>query len=81
MAQVGAVVARSTFDDGYTILNADDDLVYAMKDDVNCNVALFSMDENNERIRRHCEKGGIAAVVENEYITICKENGRSAWIK
>ena len=30
-----------------------------------CNIALFSMDENNPRIKKHCSEGGLAAVFEN----------------
>lgn len=71
MAKVKAVIPRSTFDDGFAILNADDDLVFAMGDDLDCNIALFSMDENNERVKRHCERGGLAAVVSGDTLRIC----------
>ena len=58
--------------DGFAILNAEDDLVYQMKDDLECNIALFSMDENNPRIKQHCTNGGYAVVYENDYVTILK---------
>jgi cyanophycin synthetase len=70
MADVKSVIAKSTSDNGYAILNADDDLVYAMRRDVSCNVALFSMNKYSDRIKKHCEDGGIAAVIEDEYLTI-----------
>jgi cyanophycin synthetase len=76
LAKVKSVVARSTFDDGFAILNADDDVVYSIKDDVDCNIALFSIDETNERIKAHCEAGGWAAIVEKGYFTICKGEWR-----
>ncbi|MBX2934912.1 MAG: cyanophycin synthetase [Ferruginibacter sp.] len=72
MAKVKAVVPETTFKHGYAILNADDDLVYAMKDGLSCNVALFSMDEKNPRIVEHTKDGGYASVFENGYITIMK---------
>jgi cyanophycin synthetase len=72
MSHVKAVVARSTFDHGYSILNADDDLVYAMAKELDCNIALFSMEANNPRIKKHCSAGGLAAVIEKGYFTICK---------
>lgn len=72
MAKVKAVVPETVFPHGYAVLNADDDLVYAMKEDLSCNVALFSMDENNPRIKKHCAKGGLSAVYENGYISIMK---------
>ena len=72
MAKVKAVVPETVFNHGYAILNADDDLVYNMQKGLTCNVALFSMDENNPRIIEHTKKGGYAAVFENGYITIMK---------
>jgi cyanophycin synthetase len=72
MAKVKEVVARSTFDDGYSILNADDDLVYDMREELDCNIALFSTEENNERIIRHCKRGGMAATIEKGYLTITR---------
>ncbi|MDQ6890540.1 MAG: Mur ligase family protein, partial [Bacteroidota bacterium] len=74
MAKVKQVLPETVFRKGFAILNADDDLVYKMGKDLNCNIALFSMDENNKRIKQHCKKGGIAAVYENEYVTILKGN-------
>jgi cyanophycin synthetase len=72
MAKVKAVVPETVFKHGYAILNADDDLVYKMREGLDCNVAFFSMDENNPRIKAHCAEGGYAAVFENGYITIMK---------
>lgn len=81
MAKVKQVVPETTFKHGYAILNADDDLVYAMKEGLECNVAFFSMDENNPRIKKHCKDGGYAAVFENGYITIMKGTWKIRVIK
>ncbi len=72
MAKVKAVVPETVFPHGYAILNADDDLVYKMKEGLECNLAFFSMNENNPRIRKHCAAGGLACVFENGYISIMK---------
>ena len=72
MARVKGVVAESVLPEGYAILNADDDLVYEMRRNLKCNVAIFSLDENSPRILKHCESGGLAAIVENGFVTICK---------
>lgn len=72
MSKVKRVVAESTARKGYSVLNADDDLVFNMQDDLVSYIALFSMDEHNPRIREHCNNGGLAAIVENGFITICK---------
>ena len=74
MAKVKAVVPETVFPHGYAILNADDDLVYEMREGLDCNVALFSMDEHNPRIIAHCNKGGLATVFENGYVSILKGN-------
>jgi cyanophycin synthetase len=81
MAKVKAVVPETVFKHGYAILNADDDLVYAMRSNLSCNIALFSMDENNKRIIKHCKDGGYAAVYENGYITIMKGTWKIRVIK
>ncbi len=70
LAKLKQVVPQSTFDDGYAILNADDDLVYGMKKDLYCNVALFSITPNNPRIVEHITEGGIVAYVENNYVIV-----------
>jgi cyanophycin synthetase len=72
LAKVKAVVPGTVFPNGYAVLNADDDLVYKMRKDLTCKIALFSLDENNPRIKEHCAKGGFAAVYEHGYVTIMK---------
>lgn len=81
MARVKAVIPETTFDHGFAILNADDDLVYQMHKGLRCNVAYFSMDENNPRIQEHCQKGGYAVVFENGYVSILKGTWKIRVIK
>jgi cyanophycin synthetase len=72
LAKVKAVVPGTVFPEGYAVLNADDDLVYKMRKDLKCKIALYSLDENNPRIKEHCAKNGFAAVYEHGYVTIMK---------
>lgn len=72
MARVKAIVAENVFKTGFAVLNADDKLVMNMRENLKCNIALFSMDENNSFIEEHVKKGGIACVYENNYITLLK---------
>lgn len=72
LARVKSVVVESVLPGGYAILNADDPLVMSMSKDLECKIALFSLDENNPNIQAHCLGGGIAAVYENGYVTIQK---------
>ncbi|RSK45630.1 cyanophycin synthetase [Hymenobacter perfusus] len=74
MAAVKGVLPRTVRKNGWAVLNADDDLVYAMREKLECRVALFSMDEHNPRIREHAENGGLAAVYEEGYISIYKNS-------
>lgn len=70
LAKVKGVIPETVFPEGYAVLNADDDLVYDMRKSLECQVALFSLDENNPRIRKHCQQGGISSVYENGYLSI-----------
>jgi len=72
LAKVKGVIPEVVKPTGHAILNADDDLVYEMRHSVKGNVALFSMDENNERIKRHAKNGGLSAIYENGFITVMK---------
>ena len=72
LARVKSVVPRAVSKRGFAVLNAEDELVYKMKELVEGRVVCFSMDENNPNIRRRAERGRISCVYENGYITILK---------
>jgi cyanophycin synthetase len=74
LAKVKGVIPETVMPGGYAILNADDDRVYEMKNGLQegVNLALFSMDENNERIKKHMRNGGLSAIYEDGFITIAK---------
>lgn len=72
LAKVKAVIPETVLPEGYAILNADDELVYDMRKNINCNLALFSMDEENPHIKALQKLGGITAVYENGYVTLCR---------
>src|SRR5690554_2251583 len=81
LAKVKGVIPETVLPDGFAILNADDDLVYDMRRSINCNLALFSMDEDNPRIKAMQKLGGICAIYENGYITICRGEWKLRVIK
>lgn len=72
LARVKAVVPESVLPGGYAILNADNVHTVGMTKDLRCKHAFFSMDENNPIIKAHTAAGGLAAIYENDYVTICK---------
>ncbi len=74
LSKVKGVIPETVMPGGYAILNADDDRVYEMKNGLQegVNLALFSMDEHNERIQKHMRNGGLSAIYENGFISIAK---------
>ncbi len=72
LARVKGVVPESVLPNGYSILNADNKWTAGMAKELKCKVAYFSMDENNPLIKKHMKNGGLAAIFENGYVTICK---------
>ncbi|MDP2189187.1 MAG: cyanophycin synthetase [Sphingobacteriaceae bacterium] len=72
LARVKSVVVKSVKREGWAVMNADNGWCVKIAEDLKCNVAYFSMDENNPVVKAHCKKGGIAAIFENGFITIKK---------
>jgi cyanophycin synthetase len=72
LANLKSVVAEAVFPDGYAVLNADDRLVAAMAEKTKANIAYFTMNPESELVRKHIQQGGVAAVYENNYLSIVK---------
>lgn len=72
LARVKSVVPRAVGKNGWAVLNAEDELVYKMRDLVDGRVVCFSMDEDHPNIRRRAERGRVSCVFENGYVTILK---------
>ncbi|MBW4630609.1 MAG: cyanophycin synthetase [Iphinoe sp. HA4291-MV1] len=72
LGHLKSVVAEAVFPDGYAVLNADDPRVAAMAEKTKANIAYFTMNLDSELVRHHIQKGGVAAVYENGYLSILK---------
>ncbi|QJD95844.1 cyanophycin synthetase [Mucilaginibacter robiniae] len=72
LARVKSVIIKSVKKDGWGVLNADNEHCVRIGKQADCNIAYFSRNENNPVIKTHCQKGGIACVCENGFITIKK---------
>lgn len=72
LARVKATVVKSIKKNGWAVLNGDDEHCIKIGQDLNCNVAYFSLSEDNEFIKKLCADGKTVAVYENGYITIKK---------
>ncbi|RZM28013.1 MAG: cyanophycin synthetase [Pedobacter sp.] len=72
LARVKSVVIGAVKRTGWGVLNADNKYCLKIANEADCNIAYFSMDEDNPVIKEHSKKGGISAVYETGYITIKK---------
>ncbi len=72
LARVKSTVVKSVKKDGWAILNAEDDQCLKIANELSCNVAYFSLDENNPKAKQFSKEGKIVAVYENGFITIKK---------
>jgi cyanophycin synthetase len=72
LARVKSVVARSIKNDGWAVLNADDEHCMKIARELDCNLAYFSMDETQPHVQALSKAGNIVAVYENGYVTIKK---------
>lgn len=72
LARVKSVVPRAVSRRGYAVLNAEDPLVYKMRELVEGNCVYFSMNEDHPNVKRQADKGRTSCVYENGYVTIVK---------
>ncbi len=72
LARVKSVVPRSVSEEGFAVLNADDENVYRMSKLVDGKCVYFSMDENNRHIKSQIERNRVSCVFEDGYVTILK---------
>ena len=75
LAKVKAVVARSVKKNGWAVLNADDQECVKIAESLDCNIAYFAMNRDNEVIKKHIAEGNPVAISENGQITIITANG------
>ncbi len=72
LAYVKSLVAEAVKQNGYTVLNADDQYCLSMRERIKSNVILFSLSTDNEMVKNHVAKGGIAVYSNGSSIFINK---------
>src|SRR5690606_9105904 len=72
LTKVKRVVLDAVSKNGWSILNADDEYSMRLINDLDSKVAIFSLDEENEHIRKFAREGRIVCVYEEGFITIKK---------
>ena len=75
LAEVKGVVVRMTKRGGWTVLNAEDDRSWAMRRLTRANLYVFSMDPRSERVLHVLDRGGRAAVLEDD-VLVLRASGR-----
>ncbi|HET7234659.1 MAG TPA: cyanophycin synthetase [Longimicrobium sp.] len=67
LAEVKSVIPAVVKREGHAVLNADDPLVYGMRERTTADIVFFSTlpDGTNERFEEHVERGGIGARIED----------------
>ena len=73
LTNVKAVIARSVKKNGWAVLNAEDENCLKIAEVLDCNIAYFSVDPDDDRIRKCINSDALAAVLEAGYITIIYE--------
>lgn len=72
LTKVKRVVLDSVKKNGWSVMNADDEYSMRIVNDLPSNVAIFSLDENNEYIKKFTKEGRTTCVYEEGYVTIKK---------
>ena len=70
LAEVKGTIVRITKRDGWAVLNADDDLAWAMQRRTRAHLYAFSMESSSGRVERVLDEGGRAAVLEGETLVL-----------
>ncbi len=72
LAYVKSLVAEAVKENGYAVLNADDQYCLSMRERIKSNIILFSLSTENEAVREHIQNGGIAIYSNDSTIFINK---------
>ncbi|MCP4146895.1 MAG: cyanophycin synthetase [bacterium] len=70
LAYAKSVVSEQVYEEGFSILNAGNELVMEMQDRVYGHLVLISHTYDNPVVRGHVEKGGTAVIMDGNYIII-----------
>lgn len=74
LAHIKTLVVEAVKNNGYAVLNADDNYVVTMRERVKASVIYFSGVADNIIVRRHLGEGGKAVFIKNGYILFATGN-------
>lgn len=73
LCDLKSTVVKAVKKDGYSIINADDEIVMNRVKSAGGNTILFSLNPDNKYIESHCKSGGISVIAQNDKIYIRKD--------
>jgi len=73
LAYAKSVVAEEVYESGYTILNADNEMVFEMHERIYSKLALFSQKFDNPEVVKHINKGGLGVYLDGNKIIITRK--------
>lgn len=76
LAEVKAAIVRITKRDGWAVLNAEDERVWAMRRETRAHVYVFSLDPDVRPVRRTLRRGGRAAVFRDGWLVLRRADKR-----
>jgi cyanophycin synthetase len=77
LAEVKGAIVRITRRDGWAVLNAADDRVWAMRRRTRAGIYAFSLDPAEPRVRETVEAGGRAAVLRDGWLVLLRPRRRA----
>ncbi|MBM3405189.1 MAG: cyanophycin synthetase [Bacteroidetes bacterium] len=70
LAYAKSVVAEEVYEEGFTILNADQEMVMEMRGRLYSKPVLFSRDESNVHVRKQIQQGGLVVFLRGKEIVV-----------
>ncbi|MCM8709704.1 cyanophycin synthetase [Clostridium sp. SYSU_GA19001] len=81
LAYVKSLVAEAVKDDGYAVINADDEMSITIVDRIKSKIIFFSKYKNNKLLQKHLNSGGYGVYCDDKFIFIEKEGIATPLIK
>lgn len=72
LAKVKALVGEAVKEDGYVVINGDNDMSISILHRLKSNIIIFSKDKDNEAMQSNIKKGGYGVYVDDDNIIIQK---------
>ncbi|GAA0728336.1 cyanophycin synthetase [Clostridium malenominatum] len=73
LAFVKSLIVEAVKDEGYSIINADNDVSLTLLDRIKSNIILYSKDKSNKALTKHMEQGGYGIYLHNDFIYVEKD--------